>query len=100
MREQRTGVKEFRPVDLLPLVGRRPGCVRLRRQRVCWRAQTEYVEKKGLAVALPPIANESTLRLPAVRDRRAIVEHPLPVGALVQLFREQTDLTFLRCVPC
>ena len=66
MDEQRPGVEELDAVDLLPLVGRSPGGVALRRQRVRGRAEPEQVEHQRLVVALPAVGQEALLGRPAV----------------------------------
>src|SRR6185312_2262959 len=100
MREQRPGVQKFRAVDLLPPVRRCPCRVGLFRQGMRWRAKAEYVEQKRLAVALPAITYEATFRRPSVRKGGAVVEHPLPVDAPVELSGKRADLALFLCIAC
>ena len=95
VREQRPGVEHLAAVDLLPLVGRAVSGVALGRQREGRRAEAEQVQQQPLVVAGPAVRDEAGLRSPAVGDRRAAVQRPLPVGPAVELVGQAADLGLL-----
>ena len=61
-----------------------------------WRTKAEQVQEQRLVIALPPIWQESALRLPTVRDRRPAILGPLPVDAPVQLVGQRSDFALVR----
>ena len=56
------------------------------------RAQAEHVQEQPLVVALPAVREEAGLRPPAVRERRAAVPGPVPVGPAVERVGQAADL--------
>ena len=56
------------------------------------RAQAEQIEQQPLVVALVAIREEAGLRPPAVRERRAAVSRPVPVGPAVERVGQAADL--------
>ena len=97
--EERSPIDEFVAVDFLPLVGRGPRQVALRSQRMGWRTQPEYVQKRGLIIALPSVRQKTTLRRPPVGDRRAAVAGPSPVRPAVKRVGERPYLLLVFTVP-
>ena len=95
MREQWPGVEKLPAVDRLPLVGRAVGGVALARQRKGRRTEAEQVHQQRFVVAGPGIREEARLGSPAVGDRRAADEHPLPVRPTVEFVRQPADLGLL-----
>ena len=92
--EERAGIDVVDVVDVLPLVGAAPGGIGGRADGMRRRAERQHVEDQGLVVAFPAVGEEARARLglPAVRKRRATVQHPIPFDALVQELGEPTDL--------
>jgi hypothetical protein len=95
MREKRTGVEQFATVDFLPLVGRAVCRIALSRQWKSWRAKAEEIEQKPLIVTGPPVWDEAGFGLPAMRNCRASIQSPLPVGPRVQRFGQLPNLGLL-----
>src|SRR6185369_7936701 len=94
MDEERSGVEVADAVDLLPFVGAAPRVVAARRDGVRRRSERENVEQERFVVALPAIRQEArvALRSPAVAERLAVLEQPIPLDPLVELFRESANL--------
>src|SRR5437868_6162281 len=82
--EQRARVKKVLSIQVFPLIGHCPGRETLLRQGVGWRTQAQDVKENGFAIALPPVIEKATLRLPAMCNGRAMRLGPAPVNPAVE----------------
>src|SRR4029453_790485 len=92
MGEERPRVKKFTVVNVLPLVSRTIGAITLGRQRMCWRAESEDIEQQAFVITLVAVLDEPVLRPPSMRQGRAAITGPIPVGPTVERIGQVSDL--------
>src|SRR5207253_5082239 len=76
--KDRTIKQNFVTVKFLPLVGRGPRRVALLSQGMRRGTKAQRVQEQRLVVPVPPVRQESPLRLPPMRDGRPAVLGPPP----------------------
>ncbi len=94
MNEKRRCVEIWLLVDRQPFVALAERPVMGRLDRMARGGKRQDVENDGLAIPFPPVFQETAARPPTHRQRVALVQRPLPVGAGVKVVRQPAQFGF------